>query len=628
MSTASQPPHTHHFGPDADKRLAKRYRAERRFQIYGLVAIFLAIAGLAWLLITVVSSGYTAFWTHEVEAEIMLDPEIIDPDGTGDPAVIRRADYRMLLVNSFVNRFPDVRAEIEETEALLARLQERAEEARADVQVFTDRLDTLATDILGLVQIPAAADELEEFILDDVDAIGEVVELTVPASEATARYVTSEGVEASGLTERQRRILDGLLRAETNGAVTVMDSGAAFITLMVELEEQTIDPRGRREEDEIQLARFDWILAGALAGYSLADAGEFLTLVNRRQQQIDSGSNVRSSVRRIRREGFRLNEEVLGIVSESGAAQTVRTFAAANPERIGESVTLTLPVSDDVDQYLKGKVETDVPEALRTVSDREIQWVRGLQDTGELKTVANTRFFSNPDSEDPRLAGILSALAGSALALVVTLLLSVPIGVAAAIYLEEFAPRNRFTDFIEVNINNLAAVPSIVFGLLGLAVFIQFFGLPLSAPLVGGLVLTLMTLPTVIIATRAALKAVPPSIREGALGVGASPIQTVFHHVLPLAMPGILTGSIIGMAQALGETAPLLMIGMVAFVTEVPTSFTEPAAALPVQIFLWSDRPERGFTELTSAAIIVLLIFMIIMNGTAILLRRWFERRW
>ncbi|NIA20336.1 MAG: phosphate ABC transporter permease PstA, partial [Xanthomonadaceae bacterium] len=231
-------------------------------------------------------------------------------------------------------------------------------------------------------------------------------------------------------------------------------------------------------------------------------------------------------------------------------------------------------------------------------------------------------------SRNPELAGIMGALTGTIFTLMITLPLSFPLGVAAAVYLEEFAPRNRWSDFIEVNINNLAAVPSIIFGLLGLGVFINFFGLPRSAPLLGGLVLTLLTLPTIIIASRAALKSVPPSIREAALGIGASPVQMVMHHVLPLALPGILTGTIIGMARALGETAPLLMIGMVAFIVDIPKAITAPATVLPVQIYLWADSAERSFTSLTSAAIIVLLVFLIAMNATAVILRKRFERRW
>jgi len=277
---------------------------------------------------------------------------------------------------------------------------------------------------------------------------------------------------------------------------------------------------------------------------------------------------------------------------------------------------------------IKGNIDRDVPESERRLSDAQIGWIDALLDEGRIERKLNRYFFTSGDSRDPELAGIFGATVGSFFMLLVTLVLSFPLGVATAVYLEEFAPRNRWTDLIEVNINNLAAVPSIVFGLLGLALFINAFGLPRSAPLVGGLVLTLMTLPVIIIASRAALKAVPPSIREAALGIGASKMQTVLHHVLPLALPGMLTGTIIGMARALGESAPLLMIGMVAFIVDIPESPLDPATALPVQIFLWADSPERAFVERTSAAILVLLAFLVVMNGIAILLRKRFERRY
>jgi phosphate transport system permease protein len=268
------------------------------------------------------------------------------------------------------------------------------------------------------------------------------------------------------------------------------------------------------------------------------------------------------------------------------------------------------------------------PEGDRKLTDREIVWLLHFEEAGAVTTGLNWGFFGSGDSREAELAGILGALVGSALTMLVTLVVCLPIGLAAAIYLEEFAPRNRLTDIIEVNINNLAAVPSIIFGLLGLAVFLNFFGLPRSTPLVGGLVLALLVLPTIIIASRAALKAVPPSIREAALGVGASHQQAVFHHVLPVAMPGVLTGTIIGMAHALGETAPLLLIGMIAFIVDVPQGVTSASTVLPVQIFLWSDLPEVGFQAKTSLAILVLLAFLLLMNGAAILLRRRFERRW
>jgi len=299
-----------------------------------------------------------------------------------------------------------------------------------------------------------------------------------------------------------------------------------------------------------------------------------------------------------------------------------------HPEKIGTAISLWVPADDDVDMLMKGHINRSLPEAERRLDDVQLSWIDRLAEKGKIKKKFNTTFFTAGDSREPELAGIWGATCGSFYTLIITLLLSFPIGVAAAVYLEEFAPKNRFTDVIEVNINNLAAVPSIVFGLLGLAVFLGFFGLPRSSSLTGGLVLTLMTLPTIIIAGRAALKSVPPSIREAALGIGASKTQMVAHHVLPLAMPGMLTGAIIGMARALGETAPLLMIGMVAFIVDIPGGFTAPSTALPVQIFLWADSPERGFMEKTSAAIMVLLLFLVVMNSAAVFLRKKYEKRW
>jgi phosphate transport system permease protein len=316
-----------------------------------------------------------------------------------------------------------------------------------------------------------------------------------------------------------------------------------------------------------------------------------------------------------------------GLISP-GASYKLRTMVLDNPNLIGTTQEVWLVANDDVDMLVKGHADRNVSEESRRLKDDQLFWVDQLDKQGKVKERFNWAFFQNGDSREPELAGIRGALMGSFFTLVVTLILSFPIGVAAAVYLEEFASQNRFTDLIEVNINNLAAVPSIVFGLLGLAVFIGYFSFPRSAPMVGGLVLTLMTLPTIIIASRASLKSVPPSIREAALGIGASHMQTVLHHVLPLALPGMLTGAIIGMAQALGETAPLLMIGMMAFIVDVPHGFTDPATVLPVQIYLWADSPERGFVEKTSAAIMVLLAFLIVMNAAAVLLRRRFERRW
>ena len=322
----------------------------------------------------------------------------------------------------------------------------------------------------------------------------------------------------------------------------------------------------------------------------------------------------------------RKHKRKLYAMASYGAAFDLRDILEAKPALLGQSLVVDILADDDVDTYVKSLNE-DEPFVGR-LTEQQVTWVQTLVERDIVEMQFNTNFFTSADSAEPEMAGILGALLGSLLTLVVTATLSFPIGVAAAIYLEEYAKRNKFTDFIEVNINNLAAVPSVIFGLLGLAIFLNFFGMPRSIPLVGGLVLTLMTLPTVIISSRAAIKAVPPSIREAALGMGASKMQMILQHVLPLAMPGMLTGAIIGMAQALGETAPLLMIGMVAFIADVPGSISDPATVLPVQIFLWADSPERAFVERTSAAIMVLLAFLITMNTLAIWLRKRLERRW
>ena len=350
-------------------------------------------------------------------------------------------------------------------------------------------------------------------------------------------------------------------------------------------------------------------------------------------QQALKTANYQGLVRKALQQMFpdvtsRRDKRLLAGMVSTGASFKLRNQVLDNPEVIGQTLSVWVPADDDLDMYAKGRIDLTRPENERRINDKQASWIRQLESEERIAKRFNSIFFQAGDSRDPELAGIWGAMVGSFYTLVVTLLLSFPIGIASAIYLEEFAPKNKWTDVIEVNINNLAAVPSIVFGLLGLAVFLNFFGLPRSAPLVGGLVLTLMTLPTIIIASRASLKSVPPSIREAALGVGASKMQMIVHHVLPLAMPGMLTGTIIGMAQALGETAPLLMIGMVAFIVDIPGGFTSPSTVLPVQIFLWADSPERAFVERTSAAIMVLLAFLVVMNATAVYLRKRFEIRW
>jgi phosphate transport system permease protein len=370
-----------------------------------------------------------------------------------------------------------------------------------------------------------------------------------------------------------------------------------YIQIDVHFSKPDIDPQGTGDPQTLRHANYDALVKDALRA-------QFPDVKSRRDRRM------------------------LNRLISPNASFELRNMVLDDPSLIGTSKKVWLPASSDIDVFVKGHITQDVPEAERRVKDIEIGWIETLQDEGKLEQRFNTRFFTSGDSRDPEVAGIWGAVVGSFFTLIVTLILAFPLGVMAAVYLEEFAPKNRWTDLVEVNINNLAAVPSIVFGLLGLAVFLNFFHLPRSAPLVGGMVLALMTLPTIIIASRAALKAVPPSIREAALGIGASKVQTVTHHVLPLAMPGMLTGTIIGMAQALGETAPLLMIGMVAFIVDIPASPLDPATVLPVQVYLWADSPERAFVEKTSAAIMVLLGFLICMNLLAIVLRKRFERRW
>ncbi|USG62955.1 phosphate ABC transporter permease PstA [Sneathiella marina] len=370
-----------------------------------------------------------------------------------------------------------------------------------------------------------------------------------------------------------------------------------YITLDITFSEEIIDKKGTRDPVDLRAASYGNLVREALRK-------EFPDVTQRRELR-----------------------QLFGLVSKDAARQ-LRIMVEKDPEIIGKTVPVTVLASDDVDMFNKGYIPRDVVQDDRRVKDNEIKWIDSLEAAGDISTQFNSRFFTGGDSREPEMAGIAGAMVGSLYTLLVTFIISFPIGVMSAIYLEEFAPRNKLTDLIEVNINNLAAVPSIVFGLLGLAIFLNVAHLPRSAPIVGGLTLALMTLPTIIIAARASIRAVPDSIRNAALGLGASRQQTAFHHVLPLSMPGILTGTIIGLSQALGETAPLLMIGMVAFIADIPGGAFDPATVLPVQIFLWADSPERAFVEKTSGAIMVLLAFLVFMNALAVLLRKKFERRW
>ena len=353
-------------------------------------------------------------------------------------------------------------------------------------------------------------------------------------------------------------------------------------------------------------------------GFSDPGTADYQSAINRALYAMFPDAESRTERRALRRlisrgAAFNLRDRMLELPPEQRTPGSLRIF---------------LPADDLVDLFIKGRIDPALPEVQRALKDRDIAWIRQLQRQGAIERAFNTGFFTRGTSREAEQAGIFVALISSLITIAITFILAFPIGIASAIYLEEFAPRNRITDFIEVSINNLAAVPSIIFGLLGLAIFINFFGLPRSTALVGGIVLALMTLPTVIIASRAAIKSVPVPIREAALALGVSPMQVVLHHVLPLSMPGMLTGSVIGIAQALGETAPLLIIGMVAFVVDVPHGVTDPASALPVQIYLWAGNPEQSFIDLAAAGIMVLITTMLLINALAVILRMRFERRW
>ena len=369
-----------------------------------------------------------------------------------------------------------------------------------------------------------------------------------------------------------------------------------YVTLEVELDRDRLDPLGNLSEQSL----FDGQAKKIIEEVVLEKTGA-------------KSRNERKAARKL---------------LSNGSDTRLTAFVRANPSLLNSTQKVKFALDDDADSYFRGFVKKETPEQLRRLSNIQIEYLDKMNEEGLISHEISDYLFFGSASRNAEMAGIKGATIGSVLTLLVCFVIAFPIGVATAVYLEEFAPKNKITEIIEININNLAAVPSVVFGILGLAIFINLFGLPRSIPLVGGMVLALMTLPTIIISSRAAIKAVPPSIRDGALGVGASKVQATMHHVVPLAIPGMLTGTIIGMAQALGETAPLLMIGMVAFIVDIPGSVTEPGTVLPVQIFMWADFAERMFVQKTSSAIIILLLFLILMNGGAIWLRKKLERRW
>ncbi len=595
----------------ARARIRKRYRAETRFRVYGILAVLFALAFLVFLVTDIVIKSLPAFTVSSLTLTVEVDPEDIDPGGTGDPAIIAAGDFMAPIRAALIAKFPEV-----------------ASDRRA------------RSNLVGLVS-SAASDTLRAAVVADPALIGTTVTISVPLSDDADLFV--KGLVTAVDYENPT---GSATPSATTGTIEIRSSSD-------DLAEQLVALKGVIAEEARalrgQVSRFEDLLAGTNANISDTEAA----LAAARTETPADVPSLEGVLTKLTADAASLASQIENLSAEASALEA-RATAVDAPEQLDDRLpSLIVEINGGMvkaTSISRDQLTGDVlipltsaavaepgawrfitfatPEASRKLSDRELAWLTMLEESGAVSTSFNWAFFTSGDSREAELAGILGALVGSALTMAVTLAICLPIGVASAIYLEEFAPKNRWTDIIEVNINNLAAVPSIIFGLLGLAIFLNFFGLPRSAPLVGGLVLALLVLPTIIIASRAALKAVPPSIREAALGVGASHQQAVFHHVLPLAMPGILTGTIIGMAHALGETAPLLLIGMVAFIVDVPTSITDAATVLPVQIFLWSDLPEVAFQAKTSAAIIVLLAFLLIMNGLAILLRKRFERRW
>jgi phosphate transport system permease protein len=590
--------------------LPRRYAAERRFRYMGVLAVGLGLAFVAILFVDIIGKGYTAFQQTYIRLPVTFSAEVIDPAGTRDPDTLSRANYLKIARDALRARFPEV----------------------------TSRRDKRE---LNSLLSPGAPQQLRELVLNDPSIIGTTRDLWLLANDDIDMFMKGRSTRVE--TDVGAGIASPTgMEGEVKVLSTVNDFSAILEDVKDLLEEQARAAERNLKRLERNLAEIEEEIASVrteIDGAREMAADQLRHLEGILRQLGDRRDALSREVERTRSRAEELRERVETPGGEERLTGDMPSYLVALNGGLVKATRATatsirgqvIKPLDATEGAAPGDWEITrfaTPENSRRLKDKQVAWTYELQVDDAIEKRFNTVFFTHGASREPELAGIAGALVGSLYTLLLTLLFSFPIAVGAAMYLEEFAPKNRLTDLIEVNINNLAAVPSIVFGLLGLAVFINFFGVPRSTPLVGALVLTLMTLPTIIIASRAALKSVPPSIREAALGVGASPLQTQFHHVLPLALPGMLTGTIIGMAQALGETAPLLMIGMIAFIVDIPGGFTDPSTVLPVQIFLWADSPEIGFVERTSAAIMVLLGFLILMNLTAVLLRRKFERRW
>jgi phosphate transport system permease protein len=590
---------------EATARVKRRRRAEARFRLYGVAAVVIAALFLVILIVDIVIKAMPALTQSRLRLPVTISAEAVEPGS------IASGDYDKVVHDGIAAILPGVTSRAER-KALDSVMSSGSADRLRRMVVADPTL--IGKTIAAPVLLGSDADlYLKGLVTKTHGGPGNGIASPSATTGSISIHSTSNDFAEQLLAVKQG-MLKNAARARRDGERTAISLRSVEADLKV-AEDRLSAARGSSDEGRVKLLEGQAARLRADQVNLKRLEAEFRTTAEDLQKRYD---NVGAS------EALDSILPTLLVAINGGIVKAT----SIRGDRIEGDVLVPLADTNDAPAGKWRQLVLETPESSRKISDRSIAYLEKLKEAGIVESVPNLAFLTSGDSREPELAGILGALTGSALTMLVTLLLSLPIGILAAIYLEEFAGKNRLTYLIEVNINNLAAVPSIVFGLLGLAVFLNFFGLPRSAPLVGGLVLALLVLPTIIIASRAALKAVPPSIREAALGIGASHQQAVFHHVLPLAMPGVLTGTIIGMAHALGETAPLLMIGMVAFIVDVPSGVTQAATVLPVQIFLWSDLPEVGFQAKTAAAIIVLLLFLFLMNGVAIWLRKRFERRW
>lgn len=595
-----------HTSPEAKIHLRKRKRGTRRLRIAGMVSIGFAAFALAFLLFSVLAKSFGNFTQHTFSFDIPLTAEVIDPDQTGDSNIIRRANYSALIQKALIAEYP---------------YMDTRQERRA-----------LSALVSGEAQF-----DLGNLVYKNKELIGQTVPFELLASDTADLYYKGYyGTLDTLLTSNGKMLKMRSDAFSQKGSAVTLESDTETFNNALDMfkklqqeEARRIYQRARLQQQgadyiERQLAR---VGDDSLSVLERKNAQKQLSIYTTRYNDLTQQAQTLERLATATGGVGQLDDTTFSLFVHvrNGVIKVTQIMPS---QAKGEIIVPLLQTEGSFETDVWSLKLLDQPESVRKLSDTQVMVLEDMKKQGVAQSSWNTRYFTGSDSREPELAGIWGAAVGSFFTMLVTMFLSVPVGILSSIYLEEFAPKNRITDLIEITINNLAAVPSIIFGLLGLAVFLNFFGVPRSTPLAGGIVLALMTLPTIIIASRAAIRAVPPSIRDAALGLGASKVQASFHHVLPLALPGILTGTIIGMAQALGETAPLIMIGMVAFLVEAPAGITDSATALPVQIYRWSAFPEPAFEMRTAATILVLLGFLVCMNGLAIWLRKRFERRW